>query len=213
MTALGVAVATWGVCLALIGVVPLPVAALALLAGIDVCNALVDVIALTLLQRVVPGEVLCRALGAFVGLWWALLGLGALAASLLVGVAGVRGALVVLGAFLTILAVASARGLARLDRAGDVPSHELDLLQRVCLLAPLPLPVLESLAAACMRVEVPAARRRHRRGNRWRPLLHRRGAPREGHPPGLSSVLGPGEGFGEIALLRDVPRTATVTAA
>jgi MFS family permease len=124
--ALACGVAVWGLCLALVGLLPLPLAALVLLAGLGVCNALVDVSALTLLQRLVPHEVLGPTLGAFLGIWWGALGLGALVASLLVETLGIRGALVGIGSLLPALAVAAGRSLARIDTAASLaatPGH------------------------------------------------------------------------------------------
>ena len=118
--ALACGVAVWGLCLALVGGLPLPLAALVLLGGLGVCNALVDVSALTLLQRLVPPDVLGPTLGAFLGIWWGALGLGALVASLLVETLGIRGALVGIGSLLPALAVAAGRSLARIDTAASV---------------------------------------------------------------------------------------------
>jgi MFS family permease len=133
--ALRCGVAACGLCLALLGVLPLPVPALVLLGGVGVCNALVDVSALTLLQRLVSSEVLGATLAAFAGIWWGALGLGALVASLLVEALGVRGALVGIGSLLPALAVAAGRSLAR--RCGERPGALLRDVPRRATVAAL----------------------------------------------------------------------------
>ena len=140
-----VGIVLWGVPIALMGVFPEPVPALLFLALVGLGNTLVDVSALTLLQRAVPEDVLARVFGAVQGLWVGAIGIGSIVAPLLIAAFDVRGALIVTGAFLPILAILLRTRLTPLD-AAPVPERELALLRGIDLFAPLPAPTLESLA-------------------------------------------------------------------
>jgi len=123
--------------------VPMAMAAL-LLVGVG--NSIVDVSAITLLQRAVPDAVLGRVLGAIESLLLGSLGIGALLAPLLIGVAGLRAALLVGGAFLPVLVALSWAALRRMDEGAAAPA-ETGLLAAIPIFAPLPLQTLERLAS------------------------------------------------------------------
>jgi MFS family permease len=202
----------WGVPIALIGVFPEPAPALVLLAIVGLGNTLVDVSAFTLLQRAVPDEVLARVFGAVQGLWVGAIGVGAIVAPLLIAALDVRGALMVTGALLPILATLLYRRLGDLDTV-PVPEDELALLRSLKLFAPLPQPVLESLAGALAPVRLEAGREVFRQGDLGdRFYIVAAGEVEIVVDGRVVRVTGPGGFFGEIALLRDVPRTATVRA-
>ena len=176
----------WGVPIALIGLFPEPVPALVFLAVVGLGNTLVDVSAFTLLQRAVPDEVLARVFGAVQGLWVGTIGIGAIAAPLLIAALDVRGALIVTGAMLPILATLLRRRLLSLDEV-PIPERELELLRGIAIFKPLPPPVLESLARALVPVSVEAGARGLSPGRARRPVLHRRrgrGGDRGGRPSG-----------------------------
>jgi len=205
-------VIAWGVALAAIGFLPSRVTALAMVAIVGSANALIDVTALTLLQRIVSPHLLARVLGVFEGLWWGMQGLGAIAASLVVTQWGVRASLVATGTLLATAAVLASRGLARIDDDAHPPQPQLELLRGVPLFASLPVLPLERLAFAAEPVVGRAGEilvRRGDEGDRFYVIVH---GQVEVTAPQLTRALGPGDFFGEIALLRGVPRTATVTA-
>jgi MFS family permease len=204
----------WGVPIVLIGVWPEQASVFALLALLGVGNTLVDVAGLTLLQRAVPDEVLARVFGVLESLVVGTIGLGAVAAPLLVAMLGIRGALIATGALLPLLAVLTWRRLARIDTALAVPERQLALLRALPLFAPLPAAAIEHLAASLIPVTAaPGAEiiRQGEGGDRFYVVAEGEVDVAVDGAPGAR--LGPGESFGEIALLRDVPRTATVTAA
>jgi MFS family permease len=209
----GVGLVLWGIPIVLIGLYPEPPIALILLGIVGAGTILVDVSGITLLQRSVPDEVLSRVMGVVQSVFVGTLGLGAILAPLLIEAFGVRGALVATGALLPILAAFLWRRLARMDEAGP-PPRQLELVRETPLFRPLPPATAEQLAASLSPVRVAAGEDVFRQGDSGdRFYLVDSGevvVSVDGQPV---QRLGPGAYFGEIALLRDVPRTATVTAA
>ncbi len=180
---------------------------------VGVGNTLVDVMGFTLLQRSVPNEVLARVFGVLHSLFLATAGLGAVLAPVAISALGLRGALVVTGLILPVFAVFAWPRLRGFDAAAVVPEHELGLLRGVPIFAPLPELVLEQLARGTTRLHVPAGRgivRAGEAGDRF--YVVDAGEVEIDVGPGRPTVQGAGSFFGEIALLRDVPRTATVRA-
>jgi MFS family permease len=203
----------WGAPIALIGVVPDVQVALAMLCLVGVGNTLVDVAGYTFLQRVVPNEVLARVLGVLEALFFTMLALGALVVAPLVHWLGVRGALVATGCCLPVVAAVTWRRLMMLDAEAVPPSAETGLLARIPMFAPLAPPVLEELARALVPVKVEAGETLIRQGDQGdRFYAIAAGEVDVSADGALLATHGPGGYFGEIALLQDVPRTATVTA-
>jgi CRP-like cAMP-binding protein/predicted MFS family arabinose efflux permease len=202
----------WGIPIALIGLFPEPAPTLLFLAVVGLGNTLVDVSAFTLLQRAVPEEVLARAFGAVQALWVATIGLGSIAAPLLIAAVDIRGALLITGALLPTLALLLRRRLAQLD-AVPVPERELELLRGIEVFAPLPQPTQESLAQVLRPVRLASGEELFRQGDVGdRFYIVGDGEVEIVIDGQVVRETGPGGYFGEISLLRDVPRTATVQA-
>jgi hypothetical protein len=209
----GAGLLLWGAAQALVGVWPEAAFALAMLALVGVANTLVDVAGLTLLQRSVADEVLARVFGALESLLVGTLALGAVLAPLLVSLLGIRLTFVITGALLPVLALLSWRRLGAMDARTRVPERELGLLRELPLFAPLPAPTLEHLAAHLAPVRISAGQEIFRQGDAGdRFYVVSSGGVRVVVDGKATTPLGPGDHFGEIALLRDVPRTATVSA-
>lgn len=201
----------WGAPIALLGGSTDGAIALTLIGVVGVANSVEDVSAFTLLQRIVPDAVLARVLGLVWGLAMAGVAIGSLAASALVSVLGERSALLATGALLPVLTLAAWTRLRRIDRIA-LPPPELPLLARVPMFDPLPVTVKEHLARRLVRVEVAPNEQIIRAGEAGdRFYVVERGEVEIEAVSGRHRA-GPGAYFGEIALLRDVPRTATVTA-
>lgn len=203
----------WGLPLVAIGVWPQLAWTLLLLCLVGVGNTLVDVAGITLLQRASPDAVLGRVFGAFEALVLLAMGVGSLLAPVLVAGLGIRGAVVVAGAILPLTLVPLWRSLAELDEGATAPVHQVELLRSVPIFAHLAPARLERLAKALVDVRVEpgqAVFEEGDRGDRFY-VVERGSAVVEAAGNRLREVAA-GDFFGEIALLRDVPRTAGVRA-
>ncbi len=197
---------------ALAGAPGVAVAVLAL-AVVGTGNAIEDAGLFTLVPRRLGPRKAGAGLGAVEIVVVAGAGSGALLAPWFADRLGVRGALLTLGVTLLLLVLAYAGPMRILDRAEPPPSPDVDLLRGLPAFSALPIVVVEELATALEDEEHPSGTTVFAEGDAGdrfqlvragRAAVHVRGVERR--------VLGPGDGFGEIALLREVPRTATVTA-
>jgi len=203
----------WGIALAAVGLSATAwLAPLLLLVG-GAGLAIVDIAGRTMLQRSVRDEVLSRVFGLQEGLAMFGLAAGSVLVPVLVALTGLVGAVVVVAAVLPAAVVLTWGRLARLDRRTVAPIREIALLRRSALFRPLPAPQLEAVARRTLWLTIPAGTvviREGEVGDRFYVLAA--GAVRvEREARHLRDITTLGEGFGEIALLRGVPRTATVT--
>ena len=209
----GIGIFIWGIPIALVAVWPNQVFVLVLFAVVGIGNTIVDVSGMTLLQRAAPDEVLARVFGVLESILLLTAGLGALAAPLLLNWLGTRGALIVAGALLPLVVVPAWPRLNAIDQAAKVPVERLEVLRANPIFAPLPPGTLEQLADALEEVDAASGEEIVRQGEPGdRFYLIKSGAFDVQVDGKLVQTLEPGDSFGEIALLRDLPRTATVKA-
>jgi MFS family permease len=210
--AFGVALAFWGTPLVLIAPRPDFVAAVFLLAVVGAANSVEDVAVFTLLQRLVPDDVLTRVLGVLWGLAMGAVALGSIAAPAVVEVLGPRLAFVVVGSILPLLAILTYRRLVEIDDSVG-PAAELELVRHVPMFAPLSIAAKERVATSLIPVSVSAGEPVIRAGDAGDRFYIVGSGALDIDAPGRHVTARRADYFGEIALLRDVPRTATVTAA
>ena len=191
-----------------------PLGASAVILGAGAGRSIAYVAGTTLLQRVAPDEVLARVFGVLEGLGMLGVAIGSLLASGLVAAFGIRVALTVIGALLPVLIVLMWVPLTAIERVSGAPDAErLALVRAIPMFAPLPAPSIERVVRDLTPIRLPAGEvliEEGEIGDRYfivrtgRLVVSQNGVP--------IASQGPGDGIGEIALLRDIPRTATVRA-
>jgi hypothetical protein len=198
---------------AVIGLGPGPVVILVCVVASGVGWAFVYVEALTLAQRLAGDDVMSRVFGVMESTMMASQSLGALAVPVLIAAVGVMPAIVLSALAVGVVVAAAASTLIQADRLAPSHVRQLRALRGVPMFGPLSAPVLERLATAATTILVEAGQAiitAGEVGDRFYVILA--GEVEVTTPAGGHRRQSGGEAFGEIALLRDIPRTATVTA-
>ena len=174
-----------------------------------------DIAGRTILQRVADPRTLTRVLGTLEGLGILALALGSLTAPWIAEASSVPVALAVTGLVLPVTFLLLRSPLVAIDRKVRVPVRELALLRFDRILSPLPAPKLEAVASGARWLTLEAGEVLIREGDRGdRYYVLESGALRITQQDRVlhEHEDARGYGLGEIALLRDVPRTATAVA-
>ncbi len=207
-----VGVVLWAAPLLLVTAWSSPVTVFAAVALLGLANPLVDVNMDTIVQRITPDAVMGRVFGALEACVIATMALGSFLMPLLLHFWNLRTALLVVGIGVTALALPCLPRMRRLDARLTAPPG-LSLLQGVSMFTPLTPSTVDGLAHKLLRVVVPAGEVVLREGeDSDRFFVIESGLVEVTQGAAVLRQEGPGEFFGEIGLLRDVPRTATVTA-
>lgn len=202
----------WSAPLMLVTIWPFPVTCVVAMSLLGLGNPLVDVNVDTIVQRLSPGEVLGRVFGAIEASCIATMALGALSMPFLIEWLGLRYALLAVAVPVVVAALALLPGVNRLG-ARLLPPANLALLSNADIFAPLGSAAVEALAQTASRLRFAAGEVLVREGDEAdRFFIVESGLVEVTQRDRVLRHEGPGEYFGEIGLLRDVPRTATVSA-
>jgi MFS family permease len=207
-----VGVVLWAAPLLLVTAWPSPVTVFSAVALLGLANPLVDVNMDTIVQRITPDAVMGRVFGALEACVIGTMAMGSFLMPVLLHFWNLRTSLVVVGLGVTALALPFVPRMRRLDARLTAPAG-LALLRGVPMFVPLTPSTVDGLARKLVRVPVAAGDVVLREGeDSDRFFVIESGLVEVTHDGAVLRREGPGEFFGEIGLLRDVPRTATVTA-
>ncbi len=203
----------WGITLAAIGAIRLPVPGLALAAGVGAASAVTLAVAPTLVQRCVTRTAMAPAVASLQSLSLVGIAAGATIAPILIRSVGLTATLAIVGGSAVVITLLAWPQLRRADALSTEDAARLAVIRATPMLAPLPALALEQLARAATRLTVPAGCEVIRQGDHGdRFYMIAAGLANVTVDGRHVAILGPGGSFGEIALLHDVERSATVTA-
>ena len=209
-----VAVGASAICATLFGLCPAGILPFVLLALVGLTDVFVEVFGTTIIQTATPRELLGRVFGAFESTYILAMLAGTLVSGPLIAAFGPRPVAVGMGLLSVVVVALFLPRLLKLESALGVRIF----LRQVPVLTTLSRAVVDDLALRVQLERAPAATAIVRQGEPGDKLyIVKQGevevSARNAEGQNLAlATLSPMDYFGEIALLRDVPRTATVQA-
>ena len=202
------------VALALIGAISSVALAILLIGTVGLAGAVFDVTSRTLLQRSAPSDALAGSFSILEALMDCGLALGAVLVRVAIAIGGLKAALFAPAVIALLLIAGLWRRIQKIDASATVPQVEIQLLRSISIFAALPAPSLEGIARDLTALTVSQGTvviKEGDRGDCYYAIAEGELAiSRDGQ---FIQMVSRCDGFGEIALIRDVPRQATVTAA
>jgi MFS family permease len=200
--------------LALIGATPSVAAAAVLIGTVGLAGAVFDVTGRTLLQRSVPSDAIAGSFSILEALMDFGLVLGVILVRVTIAIGGIKAALFAPAVVALLLIGGLWRRIQKVDAFATVPQVEIQLLRSISIFAALPAPSLEGIARDLEALTVSQGTvviKEGERGDCYYAIA--KGELAVSRDCQFLRMMSRGDGFGEIALIRSVPRTSTVTAA
>jgi MFS family permease len=205
-------VAGWGVPMILLAFTHARYWAYLLFGAVGVANLIDDVAVYSALQRVIPPRRMGRALGARRAVLLLSAGLGSAVAPPLIHAFGARATLAGVGLLVIATATGFVPSLKAIDSRLSAPGPQVALLRQVSFFGPLPFATVEHLASVLRSATYEPGDVIIREADPGECFyLIAAGRARASKDGRQLSEMGAADSFGEIALLRPIPRTATVT--